>query len=55
MCLSSHTAPHLKFSIEFQMEIKIIFRRGFGSQTTQIVVISRCWSLHETAEKCMKF
>ena len=24
------------------MEIKIIFRRGFGSQTTQIVVISRC-------------
>ena len=61
MCLPSHTAPHLNFSItykrsvEFQMEIKIIFRRGFGSQTTQIVVISRCWSLHETAEKCMKF
>ena len=55
MCLSSHTVPHLNFSIEFQMEIKIIFRRGFGSQTTQIVVISRCWSLHETAEKCMKF
>ena len=25
------------------MEIKIIFRRGFGgSQTTQIVVITRC-------------
>ena len=48
MCLPSHTAPHLYFSItykrslEFQMEIKIICRRGFGSQTTQIVVISRC-------------
>ena len=44
----SHTAPHLNFSItykrsvEFQMEIKIICRRGFGSQTTQIVVNSRC-------------
>ena len=24
------------------MEIKIIYRRGFGSQTTQIVKISRC-------------
>ena len=24
------------------MEIKIIYRRGFGSQTTQIVEISRC-------------
>ena len=24
------------------MEIKIICRRGFGSQTTQIVVILRC-------------
>ena len=24
------------------MEIEIIFRRGFGSQTTQVVVISRC-------------
>ena len=24
------------------MEIKIIGRRSFGSQTTQIVVISRC-------------
>ena len=24
------------------MEIKIICRRGFDSQTTQIVVISRC-------------
>ena len=48
MCLPSHTAPHLNFSIaykrsvEFQMEIKIICRRGFGLQTTQIVVISRC-------------
>ena len=48
-CLSTHTAPHLNFSItykrrvEFQMEIKIICRRGFGSQTTQIVVISRCY------------
>ena len=31
-----------KRSVKFQMEIKIIFRRGFGSQTTQIVVISRC-------------
>ena len=46
--LLSHTAPHLNFSItykrsiEFQMEIKIICRRGFSSQTTQIVVISRC-------------
>ena len=46
--IPSHTAPHLNFSItykrsvEFQMEIKIICRRGFGSQTTQIVVISRC-------------
>ena len=42
-----YTAPHLNFSItskrsvEFQMEIKIICRRGYGSQTTQIVVISR--------------
>ena len=39
---------HLNFSItyrrsiEFQMEIKIICCRGFGSQTTQIVVTSRC-------------
>ena len=31
-----------KISTEFQMEIKIICHRGFGSQTTQIVVISRC-------------
>ena len=28
-------------SVEFQMEIKIIFRRGFRSQTSQILVISR--------------
>ena len=48
MCLPSHTAPHFNFSItckrsvDFQMEIKIICRRGFGSQTTQIVGISRC-------------
>ena len=48
MCLLSHTAPHLNFSIaytrsvEFQMKMKIICRRGFGLQTTQIVVISRC-------------
>ena len=47
ICLPSHKALHLNFSItynrsvEFQMEIKIICRRGFGSQTTQIVVISR--------------
>ena len=46
--VSYGAAPHLNFSItykrsaEFQMEIKIICRRGFGSQTTQIVVISRC-------------
>ena len=49
MCLPSHMASHLNFtitfkrSVEFQMEIKIIFRRGFGSQTTQIVLISRCY------------
>ena len=42
MFLPSHTAPHLNFSITykrsvvFQMEVKIICRRGFGSQTTQI-------------------
>ena len=48
MCLLSHTAPRLNLSItykrnvEFQMEIKTICHRGFGSQTTQIVVISRC-------------
>ena len=48
MRLPSLTAPHLNLSItykrslEFQMEIKIICRRGFGSQTTQIVVILRC-------------
>ena len=48
MYLPSHTAPHLNFSITykrsfaFQMETKIICRRRFGSQTTQIVVISRC-------------
>ena len=30
-----------KRSVEFQIEIKIICRRGFGSQMTQIVVISR--------------
>ena len=46
--MPSHTVPHLNFSItyernvDFQMEIEITFRRGFGSQTTQIVVISRC-------------
>ena len=43
-----------KISIEFQMEIKIICHRGFGSQTTQIVVISRCCLLG-TAKKCTKF
>ena len=49
MCLPSYTAPHLNFSIaykgtvEFQLEIKIICRRGFGLQTTEIVVISSCW------------
>ena len=48
MCLPSHTVPHLNFSIayqrsvEVQLEIKIICRRGFGSQTTQIVGISYC-------------
>ena len=48
ICLPSHTAPQLNFSltyrrsVEFQMEIKIICRRGFASQTTQIVEISRC-------------
>ena len=48
MCLPSHRAPQLNFSItykrsvEFEMEIKIICRSGFGSQTTQVVVISRC-------------
>ena len=48
MCLPSHTAPHLNFSIkfkrsvEFQMDIKIICRRGFGSQTTKVVAILRC-------------
>ena len=47
MCLPSHRVPHLNFSVtykrsvEFEME-KIICRSGFGSQTTQIVVISRC-------------
>ena len=45
MCLPSHTAPHLYFakmyerSVEFQVEINIIC---FGSQTTQIVLISSC-------------
>ena len=44
----THTAPLLNFSktykrnVEFQMEIKIIRSRGFGSQTTQIEGISRC-------------
>ena len=39
MCLPSHTAPHLNFtitykrSVEFQMEIKIVCRRGFGDFT----------------------
>ena len=48
MCLSSHTALYLNFSItykrsvELQLEITKICRRGFGSQMTQIVVISRC-------------
>ena len=48
MSLPSHTAPHLNFSItyqrsvELQLEIKINYRRNFGSQTTQIVGISHC-------------
>ena len=49
MRLPSHMAPHLNFSmtyersVEFQIEIKIICRRDFGSQTTQIeLVISLC-------------
>ena len=28
--------------VEIQLEIKMIFRRGFGSETTHILVISRC-------------
>ena len=32
-----------KNSVEFQMEIKIIFRRGFDLQTTHILLISRCY------------
>ena len=40
--------PHLnithKRSVKFQIKIKIICRRGFGSQTTQIVVISSCFA-----------
>ena len=35
------------------MEIIIICHRGFGSQTTQIVVISRC--CFTWAKKCTKF
>ena len=31
-----------KSGVEFQMELKIIYRRGFRSQTTQNLVISRC-------------
>ena len=42
-------------SVEFQMEISIIFRRGFRSQTTQILVISRCFFLERTAKRCTKF
>ena len=39
------------------MEIKIICRRGFGSQTTQIVVISRCcfaydgWEMYKVLKR----
>ena len=29
------------------MEIKIICRRGFGSQKAQIVVISRCYFAYD--------
>ena len=36
------------------MEIKIICRRGFGSQTTQIVVISRC-CFAEDGQESTKF
>ena len=36
------------------MEIKVICRRGFGSQTTQIVVI-HVVVLRRMAKKCTKF
>ena len=48
MCLPSLTEPNHNFSItyvskvEFQMEVLLICRRCFRSQTTQIWVISRC-------------
>ena len=63
MCLLSHAAPHPNFSItcersvEFQLEIKIICRCGFCSQTTQIVVISRCcftyddWEMYKVLKR----
>ena len=50
ICLPSLTAPHLNFSITYttaalnsKMEITIICGRGFRSQTTQILMISRCY------------
>ena len=49
ICLLSLMALHLNFSltyirsIEFHREIKLICRRGFPSQTTQILAILRCW------------
>ena len=49
MCLLSFTVSHLNFnttyasSVKFQMEIQIICRRGFRSQTTPILVISCCF------------
>ena len=48
MCLPSHTEPHInrnityKSSVEFKVEIKMICRGSFGSQTMQILVISHC-------------
>ena len=48
MCLSSLTGPDHIFSmayvsrVEFQMEVLLICRRCFHSETTQIWVISRC-------------
>ena len=32
------------------MEIKTIFRRGFGLQMTQVVVISHCWFAEDAAK-----
>ena len=60
VCLSTHTAPHLNFSItykrrvEFQMEIKIIYlpvsvRRRRKLWLLHVVV------LHGMAKKCTKF